>query len=422
MQKFFLKFTGFALLSLVFIISSCTNDDDPIINPPLGPEIRFVSEAGFLSTDAQILPGDTFKVKVTGIQGDSPLKDLTIREDGTVLPSGSQQDDRVISIIDTNTGDDVTNNPLLVVGASTGGTTWEITIIGHKVLEEHAYEFTLNDSDGNSDAISLNINVFGELSIELLEETDFISDTTTILGAGNFNVKVSTSRGVAQLASIAVYAEGNLIDPAELTFGGIVFDANPLTISGANTDGFEETLSINSHDKGTQSYTIEIKDADGNAETVTFDLTVMIEYVAVIINNADGPNLGGLDLDTGDTVPAADADAEIRDKGIDIATVPVEDNWIQEIEAVNGAEIRIPDMAQMENFSYDAATSRAIIIAAYDSGLDLADGDQVEVGDLFVVKRGDDYFLMSASQVVVKNASVDNTDYYEFDVKQVLGK
>ena len=419
MQKFFLKFTGLALLGLIFTLTSCGDDENPIINPPLGPEIRFVSEAGFLSSDAQLLPGETFRVKITGTQGDSPLKDLTIREDGAILPSGSDPEDRVTSIIDTNTGDDVTNNPSLIVGASTGGTTWEVTIIAHKVLEEHSYEFTLNDADGNTDVISLNINVFGELSIELVEETDFVSGNSTILGASDFNVKVNASRGSAQIASIAVYAEGALVDAANLTFGGVVFDANPLTLSGANTDGFEEVVSISSQDKGTQTYTIEIKDEDGNTQTAEFDLTVMIEYVAVIVNNKDGQNLGGLDLDNGENVSFDSADAELRDLGIDL-NQPLASNWIQEITAVNGAEIKIPDMTQVENFSYENATTREIIINAFDTGLALESGDKVEVDDMFVVKRGDDYFLLSTTQVVVTPS--DNFDYYEFDVKQVLGK
>ena len=210
-----------------------------------------------------------------------------------------------------------------------------------------------------------------------------------------------------------------MVDAANLTFGGIAFDANPLTLSGVNTDGFEEVVSITSQDKGTQTYTIEIKDEDGNTQTAEFDLTVMIEYVAVIVNNADGPNLGGLDLDTGETVPRASDDAELRDKGID-TNLPISQNWIQEIEAVNGAEIKTPDLAMVENFSYENATTREIIVNAYDTGMALADGDKVEVGDMFVVKRGDDYFLLSAKEVIVKDS--DNTDYYEFDVKQVLGK
>lgn len=419
MQKLFLKFSGLFLLGFIFVVFSCTPDDDPIINPPLGPEIRFVSEAGFLSSDAEILPGQTFRVKITGIQGDSPLKSLTISENGITLSSGSDPEDRVTSIIDTNTGTDVTNNPLLIVGASTSGTTWEITIVGHKELVENAYEFTLADSDGNSDVISLNINVFGELSIELVEEATFVSGNATIAGAGDFSVKASASRGAAQIASISVSSNDVLVDAANLTFGGVLFSSNPLTLTGADADGFEEIITINSQDKGTETYTIEIKDTDGNSQSVTFDLTVMIEYVAIIVNNADGPNLGGLDLDTGETVPRNSPDAEVRDKGIDI-NLSIPTNWIQEIVAVNGAEIRIPDFTQTENFSYENATSREIIIGAYDSGTVLADGDKVEVGDLFLVKRGDDYFLMSAKQVVVK--TMDNTDYYEFDVKQVLGK
>lgn len=419
MQKFFLKFTGLSLLAFIFVLSSCNPDDDPIINPPLGPEIRFSSEAGFLSSDAQLLPGETFKVKLIGTQGDNALKTLTIAEDGTTLSSGSDPEDRVTTIIDTNTGDNVTNNPLLILGTSTGGTTWEVTIVGHKELVENTYTFTLADSEGNTDAVSLNINVFGELSIELVEETGFVSDNATIQGAGTFDVKVNASRGADQIASIAVYAEGALVDAANLAFGGVAFDANPLTLSGVNTDGFEETVTITSQDKGTQTYTIEIKDDGGNTQTAEFDLTVMIEYVAVIVNNADGPNLGGLDLDTGETVPRASADAELRDKGINIA-LPISQNWVQEIEAVNGAEIVTPDLGQVENFSYENATTREIIISAYDTGIALAAGDKVDVGDMFVVKRGDDYFLLSAKQVIVK--TMDNTDYYEFDVKQVLGK
>ena len=416
MQKFILRFAGLALLTLIFT-TSCT-DDPTVPGGDLGPEIRFVSGSDLISTDVELLPGEVFKVQVSGVAGDSPIQSLTIREDGSTLSAGASGRVRSISV----DGAAITaNNPLLIVGdPKTDGGVWEIELVAHTDLEERNYEFILADENANIDAVSINISISGELSIIAVEEDGFVSGDGTVSAMVPFEVKVSAKRGLDVLKSLSVKRNGELVDTADVFIDEEVFINNPFELDETRQDGFESILAIQAHEKGSATYLVELTDASDNVVSFSFTLTALARYEAVIINNADGPNLGGVDLDNGETVSRDDPEAEVIDKGIDISANPVEDNWFQQILPVNGATMRIPDFTVSENFSFETANSREAIVAAYESGIDIAESDPVAVDDLFLVKRGNDYFLMKALEVVVKNASVDNTDFYKFDVKQVL--
>lgn len=209
--------------------------------------------------------------------------------------------------------------------------------------------------------------------------------------------------------------------PADsLLFGGAAVAANPIVLSGSDKEGFDSELIIKTAAKGTKTYTLELADESGATVSTQFDLTVMVEYTALLVNNRDGQQFGGLDLDDGQTVPYNSPIAEIRDKGINLGAPSNDVNWYQQILPVNGAELRVPDLTQSENFSYENATSRGAIVAAFDSGISKTESDVVAVGDLFLVKRDDNYYLLECVEINITNS--DNNDYYKFDVKQVAGK
>ena len=408
MKRILLPWASLSLLALILFSTSCTPDgtEGPDGNA-LGPEIRFLSDVGFISANSQVSPGQTFKVKINAVAGDADLKTLTIKEGSTNIPLN-----RLTITADGNT---ITNNPLLIVSPYLSGATWEISIVAPTDPAVRTYEFTVTDADNMTDKISLDVEVFGQLSVSLARGDDDV----TVLGKSNYGVSVIGTRGASPLATLGVYADGVLVPADSLLFGGTGAGANPIVLIADEKAAFDKELVIKTADKGTKTYKIELKDESGAAVSTEFDLTVLVEYTALIINNRDGVNFGGLDLDEGQTVPYNSPIADIRDKGIDLSK-PSASNWYQQILPVNGAEIKVADLTQAENFSYENATTRAIIVSAYETGTAKTETDVIEVGYTFLVKRDDDYFLLQCINVEVNTSN--NTDFYEFNVKQVLGK
>lgn len=408
MKRIFMPWALMGLIAIALFSTSCETDGtvDPGVDP-LGPEIRLLSDVGFISTATQVSPGETFKVKVNAVAGDANLKTLTIKENGTNVPLQRLS----ISV----GGTDVTNNPLLITTAYTSGATWEISIESPVDAAVRTYQFAVADEGGETASVSVDVEVFGQLDVSLAR-----ADTAvTVIGQSDYAVSVIGSRGASPLDFLSVYADGVLVPADSLLFGGTAVGGNPILLIGEEKTSFDTELIIKTADKGTKTYTIELKDESGATVSTAFNLTVLVEYTALIVNNADGQQLGGLDMDTGETVARNSMAAEIRDKGIDI-NQPISQNWYQQIYPVNGAELRVPDLTVSENFSYDNANTRAAIAAAFESGIAKTESDPVQVGDLFLVKRDDNYYLMECVNVNVTAA--DNNDFYEFKVKQVIGK
>jgi hypothetical protein len=239
------------------------------------------------------------------------------------------------------------------------------------------------------------------------------------------------------LTTIGVTSGGSDVAVEDLRFNdadqAAEFGTNPLAFPAEFENGFDGTIYIKAPATGSQDFRITVEDASG--ETASVDVTLKSttsidgEFTVVVINNADGPVgvLGGLDLRNASDVPEtvtgnpsnpAYVNADLVDQGIDVA-LPANQNWIQKIMPVNGAVLRTPDQAQSEGFTYASADSKEAIVAAFDSGTAKTESDVVAVGDLFVVKKGDDHFLLQCTNVVVTPA--DNTDRYEFSVKQAFG-
>ncbi|MCB0632890.1 MAG: hypothetical protein R2824_29080 [Saprospiraceae bacterium] len=409
MKRILFPLTLLSLFAVNFLVTSCQTDgtEDPGGNA-VPPEIRFLSASGFISTDSQVSPGETFSVKINAVAGDADLKSLTVKENGTNIPSS-----RLTILLD---GTDVTNNPLLIVDAYASGATWEISIDAPVDAAVRTYEFIVADDDNLTASVSIDVEVFGVLEVSLARGDDDV----TVAGQTDYSVNVLGSRGASALFSLAVIADGQLLPADSLLFGGAAVAANPIVLSGSDKEGFDSELIIKTAAKGTKTYTLELADESGATVSTQFDLTVMVEYTALLVNNRDGQQFGGLDLDDGQTVPYNSPIAEIRDKGINLGAPSNDVNWYQQILPVNGAELRVPDLTQSENFSYENATSRGAIVAAFDSGISKTESDVVAVGDLFLVKRDDNYYLLECVEINITNS--DNNDYYKFDVKQVAGK
>ncbi len=325
MTKFFLKFSGLALVLALLIATGC-NEDDPIIENPLGPEIALNAEAGFVSGDVELLEGEAFSVKITVTPGDNPLSSLRLLVGGAVVPAANITD----YVTDINAGgeDILQQNPLAIDASRENGATY-------------VYEMV----------------PFGQLEGE------------------------------------------------------------------------------------TVAYTFEVTDKAQETASVSFDITIVpppgteldMELSGVLFNQAGPAGTGGLDLDTGDGTGSADAAAEIRDLGIDCTIDPANaENWRAQVGSVNGTDMKAVDVdAQPEGFSFDNVKTKEEIVAAYDTGITLADGvstnancvetpvadvsDPVSAGDLFVVKKGDVYYLFQVDEVNPVGGS--NGDNYVLSIK-----
>ena len=389
-------------VAVIFTASSCGEDDGVIT---LGPSITVTN-----SPSGDVIPGDDFTVTISAAKGDAALKSLTVYEDGVKVDLGRL-------VVD---GAAAGANPKLIVGTDVDGFTWEVTITAHTDASTRSYSFEVADENSKTDEASVDISTAATPpSLVLNGSNDILTAPSSLLA-----VNLSITAGSNKLSTIGVFEDGNLMSAADLYYKDPTtgqFTDNPETFASEDEDLFNDNIYIRvSMDGGPHTYTIEVTDANGI--TASLDLSVNIgtpvdmEFTAVVVNNADGPDNGGLDLDNGVNVPAASGDAEIRDMGIDI-NQPVDANWLQQIEAVNGASIRTPDSSQPEAFDFAAANTKEAIIAAYDAGDDVSEPD-VAIDDIFLVKRGEDYFILKVTKIVVTPS--DNADLYEFDVKQAL--
>ena len=301
MQKFFYQFAGLALLLGLFVTTSCDPTEPPVV---LGPEAEFVSESGYLDTDADLQAGEVFNVKVKFSVGDSQLKSVSILEDGSPLAT-----DKFI----INNGALTSNNPFLLLGADKDGATYEFAITAHDVVGDiTSYTFEVTDDAGKTAETSLSISI--------------IAPPTTELN--------------------------------------------------------------------------------------TF-------YTAVIINNASGPDKGGYDLDAGVNTSSASTDADFRDRGIDLGAPSNDLNWIQKIEPVNGAVLRMPDFSQIDGFTFDSADNKELLETAWDKGTDMTETTKLAIGDMFMIVQGSGIYLIKVTDVKV--TPDDNHDTYTLDIKGYKG-
>jgi len=402
------------LAGLILSLPSCTEDEDPMIDPSLGPSVSLIADTGFLTGDATLSGGEVFKVRLQAFTGDSPLNTISVRENGTAI---SHTLDRILF-----NGADDDANPKLLFGADKDGFTWDIEVTA-QADGVSTYEFIVTDEAGNNDAVSINITIENlPLTIVQVGGASIINTMASNL----VNVMIDVQKGSSPLNNISVYEDGVLIsDLDRLKFKDIFtdFTGNPMPFTGDDKDGFMDNIYIRANTvDGSYMYTVEVTDESGAIASI--DLTFISgqtaldnEFMAILVSNADGQNDGGLDLDAGISVPADSVAAEIRDLGIDLSQ-QTDKNWIQKIEAVNNATLRSFDPTMIENFDFDNVNSKEAIIGIYDNSTELSQSDVVNVDDIFAVKRGDDHFLLKVTKVEVTAA--DNNDFYEFSVKQAL--
>ena len=410
MQKRLLQFLTLFIFS-AFALTSCT--EDGTIDPTPGvnaPSIRLVAGTGFISSSAFVQVGDTMMFKINASAGDADLSLLTIKEDGKNLG---------LSELIFPTGTPFGSNPAQILNAGDKlGFTYDIHIIAPPTASNYEYAFEIKDDANKTAQATVTVSV--EATAPLLSLVDTPSDLQA--GRGSLQtVKISAVKGTYDLSTIAVYENDVLMDPARVFIdnnGLQAFTTNPNATP--STDSFDATLVIEMAATGdAATYGIDVADTQGLLGSlnisVTLGLPIDTSYTGVLVYNRDGQQFGGLNLYTGESVAFNSPDAQIRDLGIDL-NQPVASNWIQKIIPVNNAVLKVPGANQPEGFSFANVTSRDILIAAFDAGDAINQSEKVQIGDIFLVQKDDDYFILEVTNVVVTDN--DNNDYYEFSIKK----
>ncbi len=405
----------FFLSIAVFLMPACGEDDGlgggtGGSGSTTAPFVDLLDDIDLVSTEATVAPGATFTVRLQALPGEADLQSLTIYEDGFQLEASR------IAIA----GLSATNNPQLVTGDDVSGFTWDITITAQAEMSTLVYEFEVTDVNTVSTTSSVNISTesiaSGPVEISFNNPTDPI---ITVEGS-LIPVDLSIDAGGNLLSTIAVYEDGTLIDNvADLRYKEVTteFSTNPQPFADEDKAGFEGKIYVRAG-AGTHNLTFEVTTEAGETFSSVIgyesDMTVSGtplsgEYIAKIVYNADGPLLGGLDLDTGEVVSALSSEADIVDSGID-----GNGNWLQTIQPANGAELRLVN-EPLETFTYESVITKESISAAYDNGSAVAVTGDVQVGDLYTARaNGVDYLLVVTN---VNFTSSDNEDSYTFSVK-----
>lgn len=190
MQKFALKLAGLGLVMAVFFFSSC--GDDPVVVNPLGPDIQFVGDPGFLNADSDVIINEGFSVKVRLSKGDALLQTLEISEGSSKLATNR---------FTINSGVITSNNPLLITGADKDGVTYtiDITPSGTEAVGDiTTYTFTTADESGETDAVDIVITTADTPGTDLsMSITGVLLNQAGVAGTGALDLDEGLGTGVS---------------------------------------------------------------------------------------------------------------------------------------------------------------------------------------------------------------------------------
>ena len=424
-------------LTLLFFVTSCGSDTPGGGGVVLSPVVTLNSGAGVVSFNTDLdLASPSFIVNVSGQDGDAPLRDLAIRQDGTNLPA---------SALDFRTGQ-TANNPILIAGADQDGFTYEIEITPPNPTEGMTtFSFVLTDTDGESATTSVTITyAFTGPTVDLVVEDGLVSGDVTITGRNpSFDLRIASTATGGDLRSIEILEDGAAIDASRLTYNDGAFEAeNPLTFAVGEERGATYDLNIRPgvSESGSRTYTVRVTDVNGGTTdrtfTVTYDVppgTALTFEMEGVFFNASGQQLGGLDLDNGTAVAFNSPEAEIEDEGINLNAAAGTENWRAQVSASNDAILRIADLSILgDGVTFADVSTVEDIQALYDDNNEPQGSDdfpdttgdnsdtevvteQLQDGDVLVVRKATRFYLVRID--AVNFLANSNGDSYTVSIK-----
>ena len=398
------KFTMFSnylfLLMAAAILGLTACGDDPILNTEIPPS------ASIFSAETEIDAGDIITLSISGTEGDAAMNLLTITEDGATIDLG-----RILTATS-----DVASNPASLLGGNANNFDFTVEIEGPTIPGIYTYAANIGDDNGKTGSSTVDVTVLEEVATPPSIEYMGSSPREVTLGGNVFNI--SSTTGSSDLSTIAVYEDGNLIDPTRLQFDGEDFDANPYSLVGGDLTGFDMAdVLVRFMDPGTFNLRFEVTDA--NDQTASTEVSVVagtplnVTYSEKFFFNLAGPSgfNGSFDLDSGENLPSSSTEAELQDLGND-----ADGNWRRQVAAEGNANLVAPSSNSPELFNYSSVNSAEALIAAFNTGVNVptTGTDRIEVGDVFVVENNGAYYIIEFSAIT---AASNDEDFYTINVK-----
>ena len=431
------------LAAFLILFSAGCGDDGPGLpgGVILDPTITLNTGPGLTAFNTDVAADSIIVVNVTVDDGDNPLRDLAIRENGTIMPSGR---------LAYRTGQ-TANNPLLITGAERSGATYEIEITpGSAGARLSEYSFVVTDSEGLTATTNLSINYLNPVPTVTTNlegdniGTNMTTGQPTVTSRNtSFTVRAAaTAQDGATLSSVTVLEDGVAMPANQLLFDGQMSASNPLGLGDAETSATVVIrISPDGAENTSRTYTVQFTDSNGFTGESSFDLffdtppgTALTFDTTGVFFNSTGAENGGLDLDRAVAVPFNSPDAEIQDEGVNVRIAVGTENWRAQISAgSSAATVRTADLSTLgDGTTFDDISTQEEISDLFTSGGEL-DGDDNfpsvagdlsnnedvsqpilgadanSEGEIFVVERDGRFYLVRFDAVnFVANSNDDN--------------
>jgi hypothetical protein len=267
---------------------------------------------------------------------------------------------------------------------------------GPSVVDVDSPQVTISD-DGNVDGTillpgdTIRISVQGQAGTNPMEHVRFLENDERIV---NFTTRLFVNDSLSPSTQLTIDPESSIAQS---------FDMDVIIL--APELGGDYLLEV------------EIADADENASRASLNYFVkdVVEISGVLENAAKTDSTGGLDLSTGTGAGSSDINADI----VDFGNNP-DGSWQQRIATLDTNIVRDERPFQLVFFEggldFENILTKAQVRERFEEGEIVEDsGREVEEGEVYAVRRVDDYFLFRVSEV--NNSPGDNNDSYTFLIK-----
>jgi hypothetical protein len=412
-MKGILNFTSVSLFVIAsMFLYSC--EDEPTGPTNVKPVVTLTS-----SSDITVEPEESFTVDFSASKGDdSPLKAVTVYEDGSKVP---------FSRLTVN-GVGAASNAILLFGSDVDGLTWSIDIVAHSTAASTVtYEVEVQDEASQIQSVLVNVTTAGtppSLTTSSFTTVETDQDIKNLF-------RLSATKGSGDLVSIEIRENDQFVDPSKIFWQGISMSVsdNPFALGEGEIGGFEdqELYIMTPASEGNFIYKVVLADEFGLTSQLEFDVTTLPSGTAVdmlegVLLNAGGPDgTGGLDLDTGNSTNSNAVEAEIKDNGIDI-NLPDDQNWRRTISPIKENDVtmrylRAGEGGLPEGFTFASIEFKEDLEGLFANGVELTDdvSDVVMIEDVFVVARDGKYWVLEVIEIITDFE--ENEDSYKFDIK-----
>ena len=408
------KAFAFVFLICTWVLWSGCNKEE-VVAPPEGKPI--ISLSANTTGARTIKPGESFVSLISIKRGGNKLRGLNIFENDSLV------DVSRIKINNTT----ILGNPYFFPPQNNENVNLRIEILSLRANNDFVYRFVVTDFGGESAQAERTITVKSDPPKLKFNGPDLT--IATIDQSARF--KVNGVRGSGLLKSLEILQNNVKIDASRIMFGTFSPATNPFILPSTDENVFDKDLLIRSPSLAANyTYTFILRD---DLDAIATDSAKVLagipatELVSKNLYNAARTNgLGGIQLKDGTSVSTASNIADLIDTGIDTTVTNASLNWKRQFRAGQNVEVRriiIGNNGVPQNFSYINIFTKEQILDLFSKGVNftLKDkegrliSDPVQIGQIFVVKKGNEYYLIEVAAVV--QTPNDNEDYYRLNYK-----